>query len=88
MTFPINSPERMSLVPVIATLLQFNPKEIVEVDKSSKDPNWSKRPVKEIRRSLHKASTYSMPSQHGGHIISDVAISSRSSELIAAASNN
>lgn len=61
MTFPINAPERMSLIPVISTLLQFNPKEMVEVDKSAKDPNWSSRPVKEIKRSLSKASSYSAP---------------------------
>eukprot|EP00595_Chromulina_sp_UTEXLB2642_P001288 CAMPEP_0196768294 /NCGR_PEP_ID=MMETSP1095-20130614/42571_1 /TAXON_ID=96789 ORGANISM="Chromulina nebulosa, Strain UTEXLB2642" /NCGR_SAMPLE_ID=MMETSP1095 /ASSEMBLY_ACC=CAM_ASM_000446 /LENGTH=354 /DNA_ID=CAMNT_0042137661 /DNA_START=977 /DNA_END=2038 /DNA_ORIENTATION=- len=40
MTFPISSPERLSLIPVLATLLQFNSKEISEVDKAAKDPNW------------------------------------------------
>eukprot|EP01035_Chromulina_nebulosa_P018385 gene18385-24084_t len=56
MTFPIASPERLSLIPVLATLLQFNSKEISEVDKAAKDPNWNTRPVKEIKRSLHRAS--------------------------------
>ena len=31
MSFPMQSPERISLVPVISTLLQFNPKEIAVV---------------------------------------------------------
>lgn len=56
MTFPIHSQERISLVPVISTLLQFNPKESHEVERAGKDPNWSLRPVKEIKRSLHRAS--------------------------------
>jgi hypothetical protein len=64
MTFPIAAPERMSLVPVIATLLQFNPKELIEVEKSSKDPAWNSRPVKEIKRSLNRASGLSN-STHG-----------------------
>ena len=56
MTFPLNSPERASLIPVISTLLQFNAKELVEVDRAAKDPAWNSRPVKEIKRSLDKAS--------------------------------
>jgi hypothetical protein len=69
MTFPVTSPERISLIPVIATLLQFNPKEIVEVDKVAKDPNSNTRPVKEIRRSLQNASMSSVavtPAHTGG----------------------
>jgi GRIP domain len=31
MSFPLQSPEKVSLVPVIATLLQFNAKELEQV---------------------------------------------------------
>lgn len=56
MTFPVTSPERQQLVPVIAALLQLNPKEITEVDKSAKEPIWAaSRPVIEIKRSLKQA---------------------------------
>lgn len=55
MTFPVNSPERSSLIPVISTLLQFNDKELAEVDKAVKDPNWSTRHVREIKKSVDKA---------------------------------
>ncbi len=81
MTFPINAPERMSLIPVISTLLQFNPKEIIEVDKSAKDPSWSSRPVKEIKRSLHKASSYSAPSQRDLAVSTHDASSPKASEV-------
>ena len=58
MTFPIQSPERASLVPVIATLLQFNSKEINEIEKSMKDAvSWNARPVKEIKKSIQRASS-------------------------------
>ena len=57
MTFPTHSPEQLSLIPVIATLLQFNPKENDEVDKASKETVWNRRPVKEIKKSLQRASS-------------------------------
>eukprot|EP01038_Epipyxis_sp_PR26KG_P005758 gene5758-7949_t len=50
MTFPLQSSEKMSLVPVIAMLLQFNAKELAEVQKVNKDPTWGNRPVKEVKR--------------------------------------
>jgi hypothetical protein len=57
MSFPMQSPERISLVPVIAMLLQFNSKELAEAEQSLKDSLWSTaRPVKEVKRNLMKAS--------------------------------
>ena len=79
MTFPISSPERMSLVPVISMLLQFNPKEVIEVDKATKDPNWSMRPVKEIKRSLQTASLASLPASNNSNLGSSLDISGASS---------
>lgn len=67
MTFPIQSAERVSLVPVIAMLLQFNPKEMQEVDKATRDPNSNTRPIKEIRRSLHNASLASSTASNATH---------------------
>jgi hypothetical protein len=55
MTFPITSTERASLVPVIGMLLQFNAKEMGEVDKSQRVPIFGTRPVKEVKRSLTRA---------------------------------
>jgi hypothetical protein len=55
MTFPILSPERSSLIPVIATLLQFNTKELSEVQTALKDPYNNNRQIKEIKRNLHSA---------------------------------
>ena len=56
MTFPI-CPERTQLIPVISTLLQFNDKELTEVQKSTQDSMWtSNRPVIEIKKSLRNAS--------------------------------
>lgn len=64
MTFPVTSPERQQLVPVIAALLQLNPKEITEVDKSAKEPIWAaSRPVIEIKRSLKQAAEMT-PAKH------------------------
>jgi hypothetical protein len=50
MTFPINSSERNALIPVLAMLLQFSPKEMMEIQKSVRDPIWGTRPVKEVKR--------------------------------------
>lgn len=59
MSFPMQSPERISLVPVIAMLLQFNSKELAEAEQSLKDSLWSTaRPVKEVKRNLMKAASY------------------------------
>jgi len=50
MTFPIQSSEKMSLVPVIAMLLQFSPKELAEVQQANLTPSWVSRPVKEVKK--------------------------------------
>ena len=50
MKLPIAAPERMSLVPVIATLLQFNKKELSEAEGAMKSPMWNSLPVKEVKR--------------------------------------
>ena len=50
MKLPIAAPERMSLVPVIATLLQFNKKELTEAEGAMKSPMWNSLPVKEVKR--------------------------------------
>ena len=55
MTFPVNSPERNSLVPVLAMLLQFDSKELAEVDESRGASFWGSRPVKEVKRNLRVA---------------------------------
>jgi hypothetical protein len=64
MSFPVQSPERSSLVPVIAMLLQFNVRELAQAENALKEPIWSQRPVKEIKRALQKASAspYAIPS--------------------------
>jgi hypothetical protein len=48
MTFPLAAPERLSLVPVIATLLQFTKAELKEASASAQNPNWASRTVKEM----------------------------------------
>ena len=68
MTFPINSSERNALVPVLAMLLQFSPKEMMEIQKSNRDPIWGTRPVKEVKRvdfSTQPAMPVNMNSSHG-----------------------
>lgn len=50
MKLPVTAPERMSLVPVIATLLQFNKTELGEAEGALKAPVWSSLPVKEVKR--------------------------------------
>lgn len=50
MKLPMAAPERMSLVPVIATLLQFNNKELTEATNAMKAPSWNSLPVKEVKR--------------------------------------
>ena len=59
MVFPVASTERMQLVPVIATLLQFNQSELAEVERSGKEPlfGMGSRPVVEIKRSLTRAAS-------------------------------
>ena len=65
MSFPAQSPERQSLVPVIAMLLQFSPREKQEVDRALRDPGlglgsvWTvPRPAKEVKkRSLRLAAS-------------------------------
>ena len=59
MSFPVQCPERSSLVPVIAMLLQFNTKEFAHAEKALKEPIWGQRPVTEVKRALHKASSSS-----------------------------
>ncbi len=50
MTLSAQSSERQALVPVLAMLLQFNAKEMGEVQKALKDPNYGLKPVKEVKR--------------------------------------
>jgi hypothetical protein len=57
MTFPACT-ERTQLIPVISTLLQFNDKELIEVQKSTTDGvlwNSNTRPIIEIKKSLRNA---------------------------------
>jgi len=50
MSFPAQSPERVSLVPVIAMLLQFSPEEINDVEKAcSNNDSVTGLPVREIK---------------------------------------
>ena len=49
MALPVQSSERSSLVPVIATLLQFNRRELVEVQKTMHNP-YSAIAIKEVVR--------------------------------------
>ena len=50
MRLPIAAPERTSLVPVIATVLQFSRSELEEAENAMKTPVWSTLPVKEVKR--------------------------------------
>lgn len=50
MTFPIQSSERLALVPVIGMLLQFSPKEMMDVQQAIRDPSFGARIVKEVKR--------------------------------------
>jgi hypothetical protein len=60
MTFPVGCVERQQLVPVIATLLQFDPKELLEAQRGTREPGWgASLPVVEIKRSSKKASEHS-----------------------------
>ena len=56
MSFPVQAPERGSLVPVIAMLLQFNVKEVNMVESALKEPVWGQIPVKEVKRQLNRVS--------------------------------
>ena len=56
MSFPVQAPERGSLVPVIAMLLQFNVKEVNMVESALKEPVWGQIPVKEVKRALNRVS--------------------------------
>jgi hypothetical protein len=49
MSFPPASPERNSLVPVLALLLQFSPTELKAAEEASRSPSWTPRPVKEVK---------------------------------------
>jgi len=49
MTFPIQAPERLSLVPVIAMLLQFSTLELAEAEKAIRNPVWEPRVPKAVK---------------------------------------
>jgi len=49
MTFPVQAPERLSLVPVIAVLLQFSVTELSEAENALKHPVWEPRAPKEVK---------------------------------------
>ncbi len=48
MTFPMAAPERLSLVPVIATLLQFTREESKNAITAARSPSWAPLQVKDI----------------------------------------
>jgi hypothetical protein len=82
MSFPVQAPERASLVPVIAMLLQFNVKELAQVEKALKEPFFSQRPVKEVKRALSRASA---STALGGSSRSTLPVSSSSSSSLLSA---
>jgi hypothetical protein len=49
LSFPPASPERNSLLPVLALLLQFSPIELKTAEEASSAPSWTTRPVKEVK---------------------------------------
>lgn len=78
MTFPIQSSERLALVPVIAMLLQFSPKEMMDVQQAIRDPSFGARIVKEVKRI--EASAKANPpsnSSNSGNILTNSSSSSR-----------
>lgn len=50
MLLPLPSPERLSLVTVLATLLQFSSKELSEALKATRSPSYTALPVKEVKK--------------------------------------
>jgi hypothetical protein len=50
MTLSSQSTERIALIPVLAMLLQFSKKELDEIQKALKDPNYGVKLVKEVKR--------------------------------------
>ena len=54
MTLPLSSPERISLVPVIGTLLQFQQDELKKAQNVSLNPHWTTRTIKELINSNKK----------------------------------
>jgi hypothetical protein len=66
MTFPINSSERNGLIPVLAMLLQFSSKEMMEIQKSVREPIFGNRPAKEVKRiDFANRQTQTTSSSHG-----------------------
>lgn len=61
MKLPIAAPERMSLVPVIATILQFSKSELTEAEGAMKMPVWASLPVKEVKHLKAGGSSSSTP---------------------------
>ena len=58
MSFPPQSPEKVSLVPVIAMLLQFSPKEMSDIEKACHNTeSVTTLPVKEIKSRLKTISS-------------------------------
>ena len=47
-TFPLGSPERLALVPVVAMLLQFTPSELKAADSAARSPTWDSLPIRDI----------------------------------------
>jgi len=54
MTLPLSAPERLSLVPVIGTLLQFQQDELKKAQNASQNPHWTTRTIKEMINSNKK----------------------------------
>lgn len=48
-SFPPASPEKNSLLPVLALLLQFSPAELKIAEEASRSPSWTSLPVKEVK---------------------------------------
>lgn len=87
MIFPVASSERMALIPVIAMLLQFSPKEMQDVNQAIRDPNFGARAVKEVKR-IDGNARMSGSSSHGGSSKSLSSSSSHGGEGLNGASSH
>jgi hypothetical protein len=62
MTFPFQSTEKHSLVPVIAMLLQFSTVELEDISRAENDPTWNPKPIRELKRTTSGGSPPASPS--------------------------
>jgi chromosome segregation ATPase len=70
MTLPVQSSEKLSLVRVLATLLQFTPNELAAVMKSDREPVWGSKPAKEVKRYVGPPTVSSSGSRPPAHNVS------------------